>query len=256
MIHAEKAAFSYDRKQPVLGDLTFDIRAGESVGLIGANGSGKTTLLKMITGLLPHTGRLSVYGLETEKENLRKIRRHAGLVFQDSESQLFMPSVYDDLVFGPRNYGMTAEEAEAVADAALARLEIPHLKHRQNYKLSGGEKRLVCIAAVLAMQPDIILMDEPSITLDPANRRNLIHILNGMSETKLIASHDLDLIMETCERVILLQDGGIRADGRSRDILCDEKLLGECHLELPYCLQKPVWKEGRKICPDQMTKNS
>ena len=238
------AGFSYDRNIPVLEHLNLTIGRGEAVGLIGANGAGKSTLLKLLTGLLPHTGSVSVCGLEAEKKNLRAIRRQVGFVFQDPENQLFMPTVYDDLAFGPRNYGLTEEQAEAQVDAALARLGIPHLKRRQNYKLSGGEKRMISIAVILAMQPEIVLMDEPSITLDPANRRTLIGILNGMTETRLIASHDLDLIMETCSRVILLGDRGIRADGSAKEILTDRKLLESCRLELPYCMQEPRWYEG------------
>ncbi len=242
VIKAEKVSFAYDQNSPVLREISFHVRAGESVGIIGANGAGKSTLFQLLTGLLPHQGDLQVAGLPVEKAHLAAIRAKEGFVFQDSENQLFMPTVLDDLTFGPLNYGMSPEEAEAAADEALERLQIAHLKHRQNYRLSGGEKRLVCLAAVLAMKPEILLMDEPSITLDPVHRRNLIEILNGMGETKLIASHDLDMIMETCERVMVISEGKICADGPAREILQDQALLASCHLELPYCLQQPHWK--------------
>lgn len=236
-IEVADASFSYEKEQPVIRNLTFGIRRGEAVGLIGANGVGKSTILKMLTGLLEHEGSVRMFGMEVCREHLSEIRRRTGYVFQDSDNQLFMPTVYDDLAFAPRNYGMSREETNARVDEALERTGITYLKHRQNYKMSGGEKRMACIAVVLAMQPDVILMDEPSIALDPYNRRTLIRTLNQMPETKLIASHDLDMILETCGRVILMGAEGIRADGDAEEILKDRKLLESCRLELPFCLQ-------------------
>jgi len=236
-IEVSKASFSYERSQPVIQDLNFRIYEGESVGLIGANGIGKSTLLKMLTGLLEHEGSIRMFGMEVKRENLSEIRRRMGYVFQDSDSQLFMPTVHDDLAFAPRNYGLGKEEVERRVDEALARTGISHLKQKQNYKMSGGEKRMACIATILTMEPEVILLDEPSIALDPYNRRTLIHTLNEMSETKLIASHDLDMILETCDRVILLNEKGIQKDGDAEEILHDQKLLESCHLELPFCLQ-------------------
>ncbi|MDO4490018.1 MAG: energy-coupling factor ABC transporter ATP-binding protein [Lachnospiraceae bacterium] len=240
VINIEKAAFAYETGKQILSDFSLTIRSGESVGLIGANGTGKSTLMKMLTGLLSHQGKVEVLGLEVEKKNLPEIRKRLGFVFQDSDSQLFMPTVYDDIAFAPRNYGMSREEVEQRVDEALERTRIPHLKYKQNYKMSGGEKRMACIAVVMAMKPEIILLDEPSITLDPYNRRTLINNLNEMSETKLIASHDLDMIYETCERVILMDKTGIRADGSAEEILKDQELLESCHLELPFCFSTPV----------------
>lgn len=236
-IEVADASFSYEKEQPVIRNLTFGIRRGEAVGLIGANGVGKSTILKMLTGLLEHEGSVQMFDMEVCREHLFEIRRRTGYVFQDSDNQLFMPTVYDDLAFAPRNYGMSREETNARVDEALERTGITYLKHRQNYKMSGGEKRMACIAVVLAMQPDVILMDEPSIALDPYNRRTLIRTLNQMPETKLIASHDLDMILETCGRVILMGTEGIRADGDAEEILKDRKLLESCRLELPFCLQ-------------------
>lgn len=238
MIHVSNGSFSFEAGHPVVHDLNMDIAAGECVGLIGANGAGKSTFLKMLTGLLGHGGSIQVCGMEVEKKNLAAVRRKLGFVFQDSDSQMFMPTVYDDLAFGPRNYGMGADEVEACVDEALERTGITHLKHRENYKLSGGEKRMACIATILAMKPDIILMDEPTIALDPYNRRNLINNLNAIPETKLIASHDLDMILDTCQRVILMDGGTIRADGAVQEILTDAGLLESCHLELPLRYQK------------------
>lgn len=237
LIEVKDVSFAYEKGRPVLQNLTFQVEKGEAVGLIGANGIGKSTLLKMLTGLLEHEGSIRLFNMEVCRENLAEIRKRTGYVFQDSDSQLFMPTVYDDLTFGPRNYGIGKAEVEQRVDDALMRTNISHLKHRQNYKLSGGEKRMACIAVILAMQPEIILMDEPSIALDPCNRRTLINTLNGMEETKLIASHDLDMILETCDRVILLDRDGIKADGDAEEVLRNRELLESCRLELPYCLQ-------------------
>lgn len=245
VIELERASFSYEKGQQILSDLSLSICEGESVGLIGANGTGKSTLMKMLTGLLGHQGRVEVLGMEVEKQNLAEIRKKLGFVFQDSDSQLFMPTVYDDIAFAPRNYGMSKEEVEKRVDEALERAEIPHLKYKQNYKMSGGEKRMACIAVIMAMEPEIVLLDEPSITLDPYNRRTLIRNLNEMPETKLIASHDLDMIYETCERVILMDRTGIRADGPAEEILNNRELLEECHLELPFCFSDPVPKQRK-----------
>lgn len=237
LIEIKDASFAYEKGRPVLQNLTFQVEKGEAIGLIGANGIGKSTLLKMLTGLLEHEGSIRLFNMEVCRENLAEIRKRTGYVFQDSDSQLFMPTVYDDLAFGPRNYGIGKAEVEQRVDDALMRTNISHLKYRQNYKLSGGEKRMACIATILAMKPEIILMDEPSIALDPCNRRTLINTLNGMEETKLIASHDLDMILETCDRVILLGPDGVKADGDAEEILCNRELLESCRLELPYCLQ-------------------
>ncbi len=245
VIELDQVSFAYEKEQTILSNLNLTIDAGESVGLIGANGTGKSTLLKILTGLLGHEGKAEVLGLEIEKNNYAEIRKKLGFVFQDSDSQLFMPTVYDDIAFAPRNYGMTAEEVEQRVEEALQRAEIPHLKYKQNYKMSGGEKRMACIAVVMAMKPEIILLDEPSITLDPYNRRTLIRNLNQMQETKLIASHDLDMIYETCERVILMDKTGIRADGPAEEILRNRELLEKCHLELPFCFSVPVPKRSR-----------
>ena len=207
--------------------------------MIGANGVGKSTLLKMLVGLnLDYEGMIRVEGIPVKKDTLAEIRSKIGYVFQDSENQLFMNTVYEDVAFAPRNYGLSEHEvAERVKDA-LEQTGISHLKDRPIYKMSGGEKKLASIATILSMTPDIILMDEPSIALDPKNRRNLIRILNSFHYLKIIASHDLDMILDTCSRTILMSDGKIIADGRTENILYDKELLENYNLELPLCLQK------------------
>ncbi len=174
-----------------------------------------------------------VNNIPLEKKNLKTIRKNIGYVFQDADSQLFMSTVFDDVAFAPRNYGMSEAEVNEKTMEALKVVHIEQLKDKQIYKLSGGEKKLASIATILSTEPDVILMDEPSVALDPKNRRNLINILNRLNQAKIIASHDLNMIMDTCERTILLSDGKIIKDGNTKEILLDKELMEESGLELP-----------------------
>lgn len=239
MIEFQNVSFSYESGTPVLQNLSFSIGAGEAVGLIGANGAGKSTIMKILLGLLPCEGGVTVGGLAVEKKNLAAVRKKLGFVLQNSDNQMFMPTVYEDMMFAPRNYGLSKEEAEARVDRVLTELGLTELKRRYNHKISGGEKRMAAIATILAMEPEAILMDEPSTALDPVNRRTVIRAINGLTMTKLIASHDLDMILETCDRVILLSHGEIAADGPADVILRDKALLEANRMELPFCLAGP-----------------
>lgn len=240
MLEFRNVSFSYEPGTPVLDNLSFHIRKGETVGLIGANGAGKSTIMKLMLGLLPAQGEILVDGMPVTKQNLPPIRQKIGFVLQDSDNQMFMPTVYEDMIFGPRNYGLSREEADARVDRVLRELGLENLKHRHNHKISGGEKRMAAIATILAMEPEMIVMDEPSTALDPVNRRRVISTINSRKETKLIASHDLDMILDTCQRVILLNHGSIVADGEAETILRDQALLEANRMELPFCLQG--WK--------------
>lgn len=240
MLEFRNVSFSYEPGTPVIDDLSFHIRKGETVGLIGANGAGKSTIMKLMLGLLPAQGEILVEGMPVTKQNLSVIRQKIGFVLQDSDNQMFMPTVYEDMIFGPRNYGLTREEADARVDRVLKELGLESLKYRHNHKISGGEKRMAAIATILAMEPEMIVMDEPSTALDPVNRRRVISTINSRKETKLIASHDLDMILDTCQRVILLNHGRIVADGEAETILRDQALLEANRMELPFCLQG--WK--------------
>ena len=231
-------SFSYETGIPVIDDLSFSIHKGESVGLIGANGAGKSTIMKLMLGLLQGKGQIFVDSLPVEKKNLPVIRQKIGFVLQDSDNQMFMPTVYEDMIFGPLNYGLSKEEAETRVDRVLRDLNLEELKHRHNHKLSGGEKRMAAIATILAMEPEMVVMDEPSTALDPCNRRTVINTINRLPQTKLIASHDLDMILDTCQRVILLSHGRIAADGDTDTILRDKELLEANRMELPFCLQR------------------
>ena len=233
MIQFNSVSFSYENNNNVLSDITFTINKGESVGLIGANGAGKSTLMNCLLGILPCEGEILVNGMKLGKNTVNDIRKQLGLIMQNSDNQMFMPTVYEDMLFGPLNYGVPLEEAEAKVDEVLNSLEMSELKYKHNHKLSGGEKRMAAIATVLAMSPDTILMDEPTSALDPFNRRNVINVINKLDNTKVIASHDLDMIMDTCERVILLSKGKIVADGPSDVILNDKDLLETHKMELP-----------------------
>ena len=234
IISVSDLSFGYDSKRKVLENINFQLKKGESVGLVGANGVGKSTLLRILVGLnTGFQGDVMVNNIPLEKKNLKTIRKNIGYVFQDADSQLFMSTVFDDVAFAPRNYGMSEAEVNEKTMEALKVVHIEQLKDKQIYKLSGGEKKLASIATILSTEPDVILMDEPSVALDPKNRQNLINILNRLNQAKIIASHDLNMIMDTCERTILLSDGKIIKDGNTKEILLDKELMEESGLELP-----------------------
>ena len=240
MIEFRNVTFSYG-EAPVVENLSFSIQKGETVGLIGANGAGKSTIMKLMLGLITGSGEIKVDGLPMNRENLAEIRKKIGFVLQDSDNQMFMPTVYEDMIFGPRNYCLSKAETDRRVYVVLAQLGLQSLKHRHHHKISGGEKRMAAIATILAMEPEMILMDEPSTALDPVNRRTVINTINRLPQTKLIASHDLDMILDTCQRVILLSHGAIAADGDAETILRDKELLEANRMELPFCLQG--WKK-------------
>lgn len=240
MIEMKDVSFSYnDSKEQVLSDINFKINDNESVGIIGANGAGKSTILKLLVGLeLGYQGDVIVEDLKVNKQNLQKVREKIGYVFQEVDSQLFMPTVYQDVAFAPKNYGYSKEEVEQRVGKALESVGIENLKDRQIYRLSGGQKKLVSIATVLSMKPEILIFDEPTIALDPKNRRKFIEVLNLLNGTKIVTSHDLDLIYDTCARTILISNGKIVADGETCEILNNKELLENNGLELPLSLIK------------------
>lgn len=238
-IDVENLNFGYEKGKEVLKNISFHAGETDSIGLVGANGVGKSTLLKLLVGLdLGFAGSIRVEEIPVQKETLPQIREKIGYVFQDSDSQLFMATAYQDIAFAPRNYGLPEDEVERRVNRALEMTGITHLRDKQIFKMSGGEKKLVSIATILSMTPEIILMDEPSVALDPKNRRNLIRILNSYSHLKIIASHDLDMILDTCKRTILMANGEIICDGPTEKILSDRELLETNGLELPLCMQR------------------
>ena len=238
LVEMKDVTYIYSDGTKALQGITFRITHGEAVGVVGANGAGKSTLLMHLTGiLLPVSGMVRVGDYPVTPKTINQIRRSAGFIFQNPDDQLFMPTVFDDVAFGPLNQGLPSEEVEQRVVEALQTVGALHLKDRPPYKLSGGEKRAVAIATVLAMSPDILVMDEPSSALDPLARRSLIQLLAGFKHTKIIASHDLDLILDLCERTIVLSEGRIIADGPTVQIFNDEKILTQGHLEKPLVLQ-------------------
>lgn len=230
--------FSYPDGQAAIRNMSFTIHHGEAVGIIGANGAGKSTLLMLLMGVLfPAAGDVLVGDVRLTPKTLPLIRQRLGLVFQDPDDQLFMPSVYDDVAFGPRNLLLDEGEVKRRVADALARVGITHLQDRAPFKLSGGEKRSAAIAAVLALEPDVLIMDEPTTALDPQSRRRVINLLNSFDHTKLITSHDLDMVVATCNRILVIKNGEIAADGTAAEILSNQALLEDCGLEVPLSMQ-------------------
>jgi cobalt/nickel transport system ATP-binding protein len=234
LVAARDLGYAYPDGHPALDGVDFTIHHGESVAIIGGNGAGKSTLLLHLNGVLtPSRGEVRIGDLPITRANLAEVRRTVGMIFQDADDQLFMPTVFDDVAFGLAQRGLAPQDIEARVMEALETVGAAHLRSRPPYRLSGGEKRAVAIAGVLVTQPSILVMDEPSSGLDPAARRRLIRLLAGFSHTKIIATHDLDMVLDLCQRVIVMHAGRIAADGLPADIFADAELLRRCNLEPP-----------------------
>jgi cobalt transport protein ATP-binding subunit len=235
--------FRYGDGTEALRGVSFTVAPGESVGLIGPNGAGKSTLLLHLNGLLPESfngaGCVSVEGSPIARNNLRDIRRRVGLLFQDANDQLFCPTVLEDVAFGPRQLGLGASEvAHRVADS-LAKVGLAGFERRVTHHLSSGEKRRACLAGVLACQPSILVLDEPTSSLDPRGRRELKELLRRIPLTKIVATHDLEIVVELCSRVIVLDKGTIAAEGPTAELLSNEELMLRHDLERPHILRHP-----------------
>ena len=237
IIEFQDVRYTYENHEPVLEGISFKINQGETVAIVGANGAGKSTLMKLMTGILkPDQGQVSIDGMKVEK-HLKAIRKKVGYTFQDPDNQLFMPSVYEDVAFGPKQEGKSKEEVDQIVSKSLTAVGGLHLADKASYNMSGGEKRVVTIATALASEPEILILDEPSVGLDPRSRRQLIHLLASRNETKIIATHDMDLALELCTRVIVLYKGAIQGDAAPMVIFNNRDLLCDNHLELPLQLQ-------------------
>ncbi|MFH1532801.1 MAG: ABC transporter ATP-binding protein [Pseudomonadota bacterium] len=247
IVEAKDLRYAFPDGTEALRGVSFRITHGESVAVVGANGAGKSTLLLHLNGYLAATdGSLRVGDLPVTKKTLELIRRAVGMVFQDPDDQLFMPTVFEDVAFGPINLGLPLEEVEERVSRALATVGAGHLRDRPPYRLSGGEKRSVAIATVLSMSPDILVMDEPTSNLDPCSRRSLIELLRSFEHTKILATHDLDMAVDLCERTIVLKEGRVVADGPTLDIMMDDVLLSDCRLERPLRFQACPVCGGRR----------
>lgn len=243
IVEVKNLKFHYPDQTPALRGVSFQIRHGESVAIVGANGAGKSTLLLHLNGYLtPTDGQVRIGDYQLTPETVREVRRTVGMVFQDPDDQLFMSTVFDDVAFGPLNLGFTAKDVTARVELALATVGVSHLKNRPPHRLSTGQKRRVAIASVLSMSPDILVMDEPSAGLDPQARSQLITLLKSFQHTKIIASHDLDMVVDLCERTIVIHDGRVSADGPTMEIFADEQLLAAS------CLEKPLRMQGCPVC--------
>jgi cobalt/nickel transport system ATP-binding protein len=239
LVETRDLCYTYPDGTRALDQVSLRVVHGESIGLVGANGAGKSTLLLHLNGYLtPTQGEVRIGDFPLTRQTLPDVRKTVGMVFQDPDDQLFMPTVYEDVAFGPLNLGLPREEVDRRVQEALVRVEATRLRDRPGHRLSAGEKRAVAIATVLAMSPSILVMDEPTSTLDPRARRRVIELLRSFEHTKIIATHDLDLVLEICGRVLVLAGGELRADGPTMEIFQDRRLLDECGLERPLSLQR------------------
>jgi cobalt/nickel transport system ATP-binding protein len=228
-------AFAYPDGHQALFGVDLTIGRGERVALLGPNGAGKTTLVLHLNGILTAgAGTVEVAGLPVGRQHLREIRRRVGIVFQDPDDQLFMPTVRDDVAFGPANVGVHGAELQARVDRALHQVGLADLADRPPYHLSFGQRRRAAVATVLAMEPEILVLDEPSSNLDPASRRELADVLRSLDVTVLMVTHDLPYALELCPRAVILSGGVIAADGPTDRLLCDDGLLRRHRLELPF----------------------
>ncbi|MFC8432149.1 energy-coupling factor ABC transporter ATP-binding protein [Streptomyces sp. NPDC057253] len=228
-------AFAYPDGHQALFGVDFSIARGERVALLGPNGAGKTTLVLHLNGILSGgVGSVKVAGLPVDKRHMAEIRRRVGIVFQDPDDQLFMPTVREDVAFGPAAAGLKGDELEARVRTALERVGMADFAHRPPHHLSFGQRRRVAVATVLAMEPEILVLDEPSSNLDPASRRELADILRSLDVTVLMVTHDLPYALELCPRSLILSEGSIAADGKTAELLTDEELMRAHRLELPF----------------------
>lgn len=236
-VKVDDVQFTYPDGHQVLKGLSCEIRQGEKVALIGPNGAGKSTFMSLLNGVeLATRGVVTVGGMTVTKENLKAIRRKVGIVFQDPDEQLFCPTVFDDVAFGPLNLGLPREEIEHRVKEALKLVGLNGFEQRSSFHLSFGERKRLALATVLSYQPDILVFDEPSTNMDPLNRRRLIQWLQHSDKTILLCTHDLDIALDVCSRCLVLCDGRFVADGPASDVLYDRRLLETYHLELPLAL--------------------
>ncbi len=237
--------YTYPDGTNALRGVSFNVDKGEKVALIGPNGAGKSTLILHLNGIISGgNGQVFVQGQEVCKKNLKAVRSMIGIVFQDPDDQLFSPTVFDDVAFGPLNMGIAEEGVRERVSQALKDVRLAGFEERSAHHMSFGEKKRAALATVLSMRPDIIVLDEPSSNLDPANRRQVIELLSSMDRTMLIATHDLELVLDVCTKGVLLDTGKVMASGGLDDILGDESLMAGHNLEVPLSVRLGLRKEG------------
>ena len=231
MLTINNVTVEYPDGTKAINNLSLNVKSGEKLALIGANGAGKSTLMLAIEGILDSTGEIKIDDLVVDSKNIVKVRQQVGMLFQNPDDQLFMATIYDDIAFGPRNAGLDEESVKYRVEDRLKLLNIEHLKDKTALKLSGGEKRMAALATVLAMKPNVMLLDEPTAFLDPKARRNLINVLNSLPHTMLIATHDLTFAKEVCREAIVIKDGNFFAKGNCDEILYNHELMDEGGIE-------------------------
>lgn len=231
MLNIQDLSVTYPDGTEALRHVSLKLSPGETCGLIGGNGAGKTTLLMALVGLVQSQGSVRVGDTELTPKTLSKLRQQVGVVFQNPDDQLFLPTVYQNVAFGLQNMGLSEQQVRQRSDKTLELLEISTLRDRQAQRLSGGEKRMAALATVLAMEPKLLLLDEPTAFLDPKARRRLITVMQQLPQTMLVATHDLTFALETCRRCVVLNKGALFADGVSKELLFDEKTMEDGGVE-------------------------
>lgn len=232
-VEVKNVSYTYPDGVEVFRDISFVVEKNESVGIIGPNGAGKTTLLLALSGLVKYTGEIVIGGILSTEQTIAEIRKKISYVFQNPDDQLFMPHVEEDIAFGLNKLGYKPNEIESIVRNSLKTAGLEGFETRSSHHLSLGQKKRVCLAAAFARNPDILLLDEPSNELDPAGRRELIGLIRGFSGTKLVVSHDLDMIADVCTRVLILNHHSIAASGEVEKILTHRKTMEENSLEVP-----------------------
>lgn len=238
MIKLEEVSVIYEQSIHALDKVNLTFSKQKCIGIVGENGSGKSTLLSSLVGLVEYNGNIYFNDQLLNKESISIFREKIGLVFQNPDHMLFLPSVKDNLMFGLINQGCSQTEIQQRVEEVSKVFHIETLLERNANHLSGGQKRIVSLASVVIMQPEVLLLDEPSAFLDPKSRRNIINILKGLNQQIIFSTHDLDMALDLCDEIILLNNGKVIKIGRTQDILLDEKLLLENGLELPYRYQR------------------
>jgi cobalt/nickel transport system ATP-binding protein len=232
--------YTYPDGNSALKNITFRVRDGETIGLVGPNGAGKSTLLLMLLGIIQLTngdGSIKIMGSQLTKKTVQELRKNIGLVFQDPDDQLFMSTVFDDVAFGPINMGMNPERVQKRVKLALTKVGLPNYESRCPHHLSFGEKKRIALATVLSMHPKIMLLDEPTANLDPRARNKIIELINNFNSVKMISSHDIELLIRTCDKILLLDNGKLVANGNPQRIFNDEQLLVKHGLEQPTAIK-------------------
>jgi len=236
-LEIRNATYKYPDGTPAIQDVSFAVSPNEAVALVGPSGAGKTTLMLCIIGFLElEQGEIHVKDLPVGKKTLKQVRGQVGMIFQNADDQLFMPTLYEDIAFGLLNKGMGREDLDQTVEKALADRGLSGLERKFPGHLSGGQKRLASLAGVLVMEPEILLLDEPSSNLDPKSRRQLIEQLDDLDNARVLASHDLEMVLDLCTRVLVLDRGRLVAEGDPAEILADERMMESCSLEVPHSL--------------------